>query len=97
MIDRHCQNYDDQKLVALSLKDSQYFYCLMRRYEEKLGRYLRRFTYLGDDDIADIVQESFISVYQHLNNFDSSLKFSSWIYRIVHNQALNFIKKNKQS
>ncbi len=97
MIDRHCQNFDDQKLVALSLEDSQYFYCLMRRYEEKLGRYLRRFTYLVDDDIADIVQESFISVYQHLNDFDSGLKFSSWIYRIVHNQALNFIKKNKQS
>ena len=97
MIDRNCQNLDDEELVTLSLKESEYFYCLMRRYEEKLGRYLRRFTYLGDDDIADIVQESFISVYQHLNNFDSSLKFSSWIYRIVHNQALNFIKKNKQS
>lgn len=97
MIDRQCQNFDDQKLVALSLEDSQFFYCLMRRYEEKLGRYLRRFTYLGDDDIADIVQESFISVYKHLNDFDPGLKFSSWIYRIVHNQALNFIKKNKQS
>jgi RNA polymerase sigma-70 factor (ECF subfamily) len=97
MIDRQCQNFDDQKLVALSLEDSQFFYCLMRRYEEKLGRYLRRFTYLGDDDIADIVQESFISVYKHLNDFDPGLKFSSWIYCIVHNQALNFIKKNKQS
>lgn len=97
MIDRHCQNYDDQQLVALSLKDSQYFYCLMRRYEEKLGRYLRRFTYLDDDDIADVIEDSFISIYQHLNDFDSELKFSSWIYRIVHNQAINFIKKNKQS
>jgi RNA polymerase sigma-70 factor (ECF subfamily) len=97
MIDRHCQNYDDQQLVALSLKDSRYFYCLMRRYEEKLSRYLRRFTYLTDDDIADVIEDSFINVYQHLNDFDPGLKFSSWIYRIVHNQAINFIKKSKGS
>ena len=97
MIDRNCQNLEDKELVALSLQDSQYFYCLMKRYEDKLTNYVRRFTYLSDDDIADIVQESFISTYQHLNDCDCNLKFSSWLYRIVHNQAINFIKKNKQS
>ena len=97
MIDQNCQNLDDNQLVALSINDSQYFYCLMRRYEEKLSNYVRRFTYLTDDDIADIVQESFINAYQHLNDCDCNLKFSSWLYRIVHNQAINFMKKNKQS
>ena len=97
MIDQNCQNLDDNQLVALSINDSQYFYCLMRRYEEKLSNYVRRFTYLTDDDIADIVQESFINAYQHLNDCDCNLKFSSWLYRIVHNQAINFMKNNKQS
>jgi len=97
MIDEKCQNLKDKELVALSINDSQYFYCLMRRYEEKLTNYVRRFTYLTDDDIADIVQESFINAYQHLNDCDCNLKFSSWLYRIVHNQAINFMKKNKQS
>ena len=97
MIDRNCQNLEDKELVALSLQDSQYFYCLMKRYEDKLTNYVRRFTYLSDDDIADVVQESFINTYQHLNDCDCNLKFSSWLYRIVHNQAINFIKKNKQS
>ena len=97
MFNRNCQNLEDKELVALSLQDSQYFYCLMKRYEDKLTNYVRRFTYLSDDDIADIVQESFISTYQHLNDCDCNLKFSSWLYRIVHNQAINFIKKNKQS
>lgn len=97
MIDGKCQKFDDNKLVALSRSDNQYFYCLMRRYEEKLANYVRRFTGLGDEDIADIVQESFIKSYQHLNDYDTNLKFSSWIYRIVHNQAINFIKKNKPS
>ena len=97
MINEKCQNLEDKELVALSINDSQYFYCLMVRYEEKLSNYVRRFTYLSDDDIADVIEESFISAYQHLNDCDCSLKFSSWLYRIVHNQAINFIKKNKQS
>jgi RNA polymerase sigma-70 factor (ECF subfamily) len=97
MIDEKCQNLEDKELVALSISDSQYFYCLMKRYEEKLANYVHRFTYLPSDDIADIVQESFINAYQHLNDCDCDLKFSSWLYRIVHNQAVNFMKKNKQS
>ena len=92
-----CNSKDDKELVALSINDSQYFYCLMKRYEEKLSNYIRRFTYLDDNDIADIVQESFINAYQHLNDCDCKLKFSSWLYRIVHNQTINFLKKNKQS
>jgi RNA polymerase sigma-70 factor (ECF subfamily) len=96
MIDQKCQNLDDNELVALSIGDSQYFYCLMKRYEEKLANYVHRFTYLPEEDIADVVQESFVKAYLHLNDCDCDLKFSSWIYRIVHNQAINFIKKNKQ-
>lgn len=97
MINEKCQNLEDRELVALSITDSQYFYCLMVRYEDKLSAYVRRFTYLSDADIADIVQESFINAYTHLNDCDCNLKFSSWLYRIVHNQAINFLKKNKQS
>jgi len=97
MIEKNCQNLRDEELVGRSLDDHQYFYCLMKRYEEKLFRYVGRFTYLPEDDIADIVQESFIRAYQHLNDCDCDLKFSSWLYRIVHNQAINFMKKNKQS
>ncbi len=97
MIDQNCQNFEDKELVALSINDSQYFYCLMKRYENKLSRYVGRLTYLSDDDVADVVQDSFISAYQHLNDCDCDLKFSSWLYRIVHNHAINFMKKNKQS
>jgi len=92
-----CHHLTDSELVALSLKDSENFYCLMKRYEEKLLSYIHRFAGLPEEDAKDIVQESFINVYQHLNDYDSGLKFSSWLYRIVHNQTINFIKKNKLS
>ncbi|MFA7301678.1 MAG: sigma-70 family RNA polymerase sigma factor [Candidatus Shapirobacteria bacterium] len=96
MIREECQNLEDMELVALSITDSQYFYCLMIRYEDKLSAYVRRFTYLSDADIADVVEDSFINAYTHLNDCDCNLKFSSWLYRIVHNHTVNFLKKNKQ-
>lgn len=92
-----CQSYEDRQLVTLSLSDGQYFYCLMTRYEAKLTRYLHHLTYLPDEDIADIIEESFISAYLHLNDCDCRLRFSSWLYRIVHNQAVNFLKKHHQA
>lgn len=97
MIDEKCQKLADKELVALSISDSRYFYCLMKRYEDKLARYVGRFSYLGNDDIADIIQESFINAYTHLNDCDCRLKFSSWMYRIAHNQTINFIKKQKRT
>ncbi|MBU1118077.1 sigma-70 family RNA polymerase sigma factor [Patescibacteria group bacterium] len=92
---RDCQKFDDNQLVSLSLTDNQYFYCLMKRYEDKLATYTHRLLFLSPDDVSDIVQNSFIKAYQHLNDYDPGLKFSSWIYRIVHNEAVNFFKKNR--
>jgi RNA polymerase sigma-70 factor (ECF subfamily) len=43
---------------------------------------------------TDVVQETFIKAFINLRSFDVKKKFSSWIYRIAHNEALNEIKKN---
>lgn len=52
---------------------------------------------LGDESLAaDVVQEGFIKAYINLNGFDIKKKFSSWIYRIVHNEAMNAVQKNKR-
>jgi RNA polymerase sigma-70 factor (ECF subfamily) len=45
------------------------------------------------DGASHIVQDAFIKGYINLNGFDTKKKFSSWIYRIVHNEAMNVIKK----
>lgn len=65
---------------------------LMQRYEAKLHRYV---VYLIHDQIAaqDVVQDAFIKAYQNLRSFNPSYKFSSWIYRIAHNEAMNAVKK----
>lgn len=46
-------------------------------------------------DATDIVQNAFIKAFMNLNGFDIEKKFSSWIYRIVHNEAVNILAKRK--
>lgn len=91
------QNVSDAQLVALALKEKDNFEKLIERYEAKLSRYVKRFTGLSNESTADILQEVFIKVYRNLNNFDQKLSFSSWIYRISHNEAINYLRKNKNN
>lgn len=85
----------DAQLVVLTLKNQEYFGDLIERYEKKLFRYIRRFTGLQKESIEDVLQEVFVKVYKNLNNFDEKLSFSSWIYRISHNEAVNYLRKHK--
>ena len=74
--------------------DSAAYALLMQRYERKLLRYV---VYLIHDEAAaaDIVQETFIKTYQNLKGYKPAYKFSSWIYRIAHNETMNAIKRNR--
>lgn len=85
----------DEDLVALSLQNRDFFAYIVDRYEEKLFRYIRRVTNVREEEISDILQDVFIKVYENLNDYDSALSFSSWIYRITHNQVVDTYRKNK--
>jgi RNA polymerase sigma-70 factor, ECF subfamily len=90
-----CVDKTDEELVGLSLTNQAYFVCLIKRYEAKLLRYIKRLSNFSLEDAEDILQEVFIKVYQNLNAFDPQLKFSSWIYRITHNQVISAFRKTK--
>jgi len=90
-----CQNKTDNELVKLSLKDPEWYGCLMQRYESKLSRYIYRISGLNTEDAEDLLQEIFLTVYRNLNDFDQDLKFSSWIYRITHNKVISHHRKVK--
>jgi len=85
----------DEQLVKLSLKDQDSFYYLIRRYEPKILGYIRRTTKISSDDCEDLLQDIFIKVYRNLNQFNQKLKFSSWIYRIAHNEIITLYRKKK--
>lgn len=83
----------DEELVTLTLKDKEHFGLLIERYEAKLSRYITRLGVRNDEDKLDVLQDIFIKVYKNLNGFDVKLSFSSWIYRIAHNEAISWYRK----
>lgn len=90
-----CRDKTDEELVKLVLENQDYFLCLMLRYREKLMRYVIRISGVRYEDAEDILQDIFIKVYKNLYDFDTGLKFSSWIYRIAHNHTISNYRKAK--
>lgn len=96
MIDREkCAEKTDEELVALTLRDQDFFSCLVDRYTEKLTRYVMRISASTREDAEDLLQEIFVKTYRNLRGFDRNLKFSSWVYRIAHNQVISQWRKTK--
>jgi len=79
----------DEELVVLTLKNQDNFALIINRYKGKLFNYIRRITSIRDEDAEDLLQDIFLKVYLNLNDFDTDLKFSSWIYAIAHNQVIS--------
>ena len=48
---------------------------------------------MNKEDTEDVLEEVFIKVYRYLNDFNTDLSFSSWIYRIAHNEAVSYLRK----
>ncbi len=83
----------DEELVKLvQAGERDIFGVLVRRYEQKIFRYGRRFVY-DAENIKDLTQEIFLKAYISINSFDASRRFSPWIYRIAHNEFVNALKK----
>lgn len=87
------QTTDEQLAVLVREKDQELYNEIVKRYQDKLLRYARRLTN-NSPDSEDIVQDSFIKAYKNLFAFNEKQKFSSWIFRITHNEAINALKKH---
>jgi RNA polymerase sigma-70 factor (ECF subfamily) len=85
----------DEELLVACIDDRAVFGVLVERYEEKLRRYLRRLMPGLGDECDDVLQEVFLKVYVNARGFDSKLSFSSWVYRIAHNEAVSWLRKKK--
>jgi RNA polymerase sigma-70 factor (ECF subfamily) len=87
------EKLSDEELVGLVCdKDQELYREIVRRYQDKLLGYA---SYLVGDEsrAAEVTQEAFVKAFVNLKGFDTKKRFSSWIYRIVHNEAVNQIKK----
>ena len=84
----------DRELVASAVTGLEGgFEELVRRYQRPISAYVYRMV--GDYESAlDLTQEIFIKVYGSLARYRSEFKFSTWIYKIAHNCAVDYLLRN---
>ena len=69
---------------------------LVRRYQRPITGYV--FRMLGNyESSLDVTQEVFIKVYNSLHKYSPEYKFSTWLYRIAHNAAIDHMRRNAVS
>ena len=86
----------DNDIVEMVIKDPNSYKYIIERYEKKLLGYIRRILFVSKEDAEDILQDVFIKAYKNINSYDSKYSFSSWIYRIAHNESVSFLRKKKK-
>ena len=92
-VDNSKKELTDSELVEIVRNlDQERYSEIIERYQGKLFAYIYRL--MGSyNEAQDLLQDVFIKVYRNLQSYDSTRKFSSWIYRIAHNEAVNYIKR----
>ena len=87
----------DADLVSLAIGGGESsFEELVRRYQRPIVSYVYRM--LNDYDASlDVTQEVFIKVYNSLDRYSCDYKFSTWLYRIAHNAAIDHLRRNSMN
>ena len=89
--------FDEAPLVDRARSgDTAAFSELVNRYERKIFRLAKHITQ-NDEDAEDVLQETFLKAYSHLESFQGHSKFYTWIVRIAVNEALMKLRKRKSS
>ncbi len=86
---------EDEALIAAALNGSAFAWeKLVKRYESKI--YNHGLRLMGNSsDAMDLMQEVFLGVYRNLHRFRGDAKFSSWIFRIAHNKAVDLNRRKR--
>ena len=87
--------FDETALVERARAgDAAAFTELVEKYERKIYRLAKHITQ-NDEDAEDVLQETFLKAYSHLDSFAGQSKFYTWIVRIAVNEALMKLRKRK--
>lgn len=68
---------------------------LIEKYQQKLYWHVRRLV-INHDDANDVLQNTFIKVWNYLENFRGDAQLYTWLYRIATNETLTFLAKEKK-
>jgi RNA polymerase sigma-70 factor (ECF subfamily) len=86
---------EDAALIASALNGSAFAWeKLVKRHESKVYNLGMRLTG-NSSDAMDLMQEVFLGVYRNLHRFRGDAKFSSWIFRVAHNKAVDMNRRKR--
>ncbi len=71
------------------------FNLLVRKYQQKLYYHIRRIV-VDHDDTNDLLQNTFIKVWNHLDGFREDSQLYTWLYRVATNECLGFLKQKRK-
>jgi RNA polymerase sigma-70 factor (ECF subfamily) len=87
--------FDESALVSRAKAgDMDAFSELVRHYDRRVFRMAKQITQ-NDDDAEDVLQETFLKAYTHLDDFQGNSKFYTWLVRIAVNEALMKLRKRR--
>ncbi len=85
----------DEEIVAAVLEGADDRYAeIVRRYQGRIVNYLYRIL-RNVDDAHDLSQDVFLRVYNALDRFNPEYKFSTWLFRVAQNAAIDVVRKRK--
>ncbi len=93
------QEYTDIELVELFKDQSQKqiaFKILISKYKERLYWHIRKIV-ISHDDADDVLQNTFLKIWQNIDSFQGKSALYTWLYRIATNEALTLLKKKRKT
>ncbi len=87
---------DEDLVLFVREKDKEAYGFIIDRYEKRIFYYINRLIN-NPEEARNLTQQTFVNAYVNIYSFDKNKKFSSWVYRIAHNLAVNWLKRKKAS
>ncbi len=86
---------EDDKLVKRAISgDQDAFKLLMNKYQKPLYYHIIKMV-KNNEQVEDIIQESFVKAFSNLDSYNTNYAFSTWLYRITTNHTIDYLRKKK--
>ncbi len=85
-----------QALLANPQTKREAFSWIINNYQQKLYYHIRKML-INHDDTNDVLQNTFLKAWTHIDSFRAEASISTWLYRIATNETIDFLRRKKQA
>ena len=87
---------NEDKIRETCLKNADVgFRMLVEKFQSPMYWHIRRMV-VSHEDAEDVLQETFIKIFRHLDDFREECSLSTWVYRIATNECIRFLNRRKE-